>query len=75
MFDTMDNDDDTISFESEIGEEPPEVSIGSILLAFRTRGFVDTMNDEAMGPHTHLFVLLSIIFFIAIIIGLAQLAI
>ena len=70
----MDNDDDTISFKSEIGEEPPEVSIGSIVKAFQTRGFVDTMNDEALGPHTHLFVLLSIIFFIAVIIGLIQFA-
>ena len=70
----MAEDYEIFNINSEIGEEPPEVSIGIIINAFRTRGIIDTLNDEAMGPHTHLFVLLSIIFLIASIIGLVQLA-
>jgi len=55
--------------DTEIGDEPPDVSIGLLFSTFRKRGIVDTLNDEALGPHTHLMLLLSIVFIIAIIIG------
>jgi hypothetical protein len=55
-----------------VGDEPPDVSIGSIINTFRTRGIMDTLNDEELGPHTHLFLLLSIVLFITIIIGIVQ---
>ncbi len=60
--------------ESELGDEPPEVSIGLIISTFRNRGIIEAMNDEILGPHIHLFFLLSIVFFITIIIGIIQLA-
>ena len=56
--------------EQELGEEPPDASIGSIISSFRTRGFKETLNDEGMGPHTHLFVLLGLVFFIAVFVGI-----
>jgi hypothetical protein len=70
----MDDAPKGVTFEPEVGDEPPEVSIGTIINAFRTRGFMDTINDEVLGPHVHLFVLLSIVFLITIIIGIVQLA-
>ena len=69
----MDNDYYSSDLEAEIPDEPPKVSIGSIIENFRTRGLVATLDDEVLGPHTHLFVLLSIVFLIAIIIGIIQL--
>ena len=65
----------TTSSEPEIGDEPPEVSIGAIISMFRTRGLLNTLNDEEFGPHVHLFFLLSIVFVITIIIGIISLAI
>jgi hypothetical protein len=61
--------------DTEIGEEPPAVSLGLILTNFMRRGIVDTLNDEALGPHTHLIFLLGIVLLIAIIIGVIQLVI
>lgn len=60
---------------AEVGDEPPKVSIGSLINTFRTRGIIDTLNDEELGPHTHLFLLLSIVMFITIIIGIIQFAV
>ncbi len=71
----MDDEYSGGSLEQEIGDEPPEMSIGSIINTFRTRGIIDALNDEVMGPHTHLFLLLSIVLLIAIIIGFIQLAV
>ena len=68
----MDDEDSIYGMDTEIGDEPPEVSIGSIIQTFRTRGIVATLNDDVIGPHTHLFLLLSIILLITIIIGIAQ---
>ena len=56
-------------FEEEIGEEPPEFSIKDLLRSFRTRGIKATLDDENIGPHSHLVVLLGIIFLISIVIG------
>ncbi len=53
----------------EVGEEPPEFSIGLLLHSFRTRGFFQTLNDENIGPHSHLIVILGIVFIISILIG------
>jgi hypothetical protein len=69
----MDEDLNNIGAETEVGDEPPEVSISSIISTFRTRGIIDTLNDEVLGPHVHLFLLLSLIFLIAIIVGIVQL--
>ncbi|WP_455393173.1 hypothetical protein [[Eubacterium] cellulosolvens] len=69
----MDTEYDQKQFEPEIGDEPPDFSIGSIINMFRTRGFIDTINDEVFGPHVHLFLLLSVVLFITIIIGLVSL--
>ena len=70
----MDEDDSYIEEfgDTEIGDEPPDVSVGLILSNFRKRGIVATLNDEALGPHTHLMLLLSIVFIIALIIGGVQ---
>lgn len=59
-------------FESEIGEKPPVFSFGLLFASIQRRGLIETLNDEALGPHTHLLLLLSIVFLIAIIIGLIQ---
>lgn len=53
----------------ELPEHPPEFSIGLLLSAFSQRGVFNTMNDEALGPHAHLFVLLCIVFLLASLIG------
>jgi hypothetical protein len=71
----MDSNESLSGSQIEIGDEPPDVSIWSIISAFRTRGFKDTMNDDLLGPHVHLFLLLSIILVITIIIGISQLVI
>jgi hypothetical protein len=55
--------------EVEIGENPPEFSISELLNSFRTRGFLATLDDENIGPHSHLIVILGIVFLISIIIG------
>ena len=70
----MDNDNRYPGTNPEIGDEPPEFSIGTIISMFRERGIVNTLDDEAYGPHTHLLLLLSIVFLIALIIGAVQLA-
>ena len=54
----------------EIGEEPPEVSIGILLDTFKKKGFVKALDDEELGPHTHLLMLLGLVTLISIIIGI-----
>ena len=71
----MDDDLTRSGDNPEIGDEPPEVSIGLIISTFRTRGIIAALNDEVLGPHNHLFFLLSIVFLITIIIGILQLAV
>jgi hypothetical protein len=71
----MDDDFNPVGTEPEIGDEPPEVSIGLIISTFRTRGFINTINDDVLGPHVHLFLLLSIVLVITLIIGVISLAI
>ena len=66
----METERSKVLFQEEIGEEPPKVSFGILLDNFRSRGFKETMNDESLGPHTHLLLLLSMIFLISIIIGI-----
>ena len=70
----MGDDLNNVRFQPELGDEPPAVSIGIIINSFKTRGFMNTINDEGIGPHVHLFVLLSIVLMLAVIIGLIQLA-
>jgi hypothetical protein len=70
----MENNQEPSYTEQEIGDEPPDVSILGIISTFRTRGFIDTINDDILGPHVHLFLLLSIVFVITIFIGIASLA-
>jgi hypothetical protein len=65
----MDEEYQDLEFKSEIGEEPPQVSIGSLINSFRTRGINATLNDENIGPHSHLFFLLSLVFLLSIIVG------
>ena len=72
--DIMDEEYTDIGYGQEISEEPPEFSIGNLITTFREKGIINALNDEAMGPHTHLFLLLTLVFFLAIIIGIAQLA-
>jgi hypothetical protein len=66
----MDEEFQELKFQEEIGEEPPQVSIGGLINSFRTRGINATLNDENIGPHSHLLLLLSLVFLISIIIGI-----
>ena len=70
----MDSEYESMYTDTEIGDEPPEFSIKAIISSFRTRGLLATMDDEALGPHVHLFLLLMIIFSLSIIIGISQFA-
>ena len=70
----MDSEYDSMYSETGIGDEPPDFSIGAIISSFRTRGLLATMDDEALGPHVHLFLLLTIVLFLSIIIGISQFA-
>ena len=70
----MDEESEITTFKPDVGEEPPELSIGNIIAAFREKGIMNAINDESMGPHTHLVLLLALVFFLAIIIGIVQLA-
>jgi hypothetical protein len=70
MFDTMEEDEIENGNKQEIGETPPEVSISSLINTFRKRGIMATLDDENLGPHTHLLLLLGIVFIISIIIGI-----
>jgi len=68
----MDNDFDYTDLGSEIGDEPPEFSIGNVIESFSKRGLINTINDEVIGPHAHLLFLLFIILIIGIIVGVIQ---
>ena len=57
------------NMDQELPEDPPEFSIGVLMSNFSTRGVFNTINDEALGPHAHLFVLLCIVFLLAMLIG------
>jgi hypothetical protein len=65
----MEFDDDEIGLSGKVGEEPPDVSIGLLIKSFRTRGINATLEDENIGPHSHLFLLLCLVFLISILIG------
>ncbi len=64
--------EESMDFDSDqvIGEEPPEVSIGLLLETFKKKGIVEALNDENLGPHTHLLFLLGLVTIISIIIGI-----
>ena len=61
--------------DQPIPDEPPEFSIGKVLKLFRERSFSEVIKDEAWGPHVHLVLILFIVFVIAIVIGIIQLAV
>lgn len=50
--------------------ELPKFSIPKIFATISKRGAWKAMDDEAMGPHVHLFYLLIMVFVIAVIIGI-----
>lgn len=66
----MVDDDFNGNISQEIGEEPPEVSIGLLLDTFKKKGLVGALSDEELGPHTHLLMLLGLVTLISIIIGI-----
>ena len=66
----MAEEDLDYSSDQEIGDEPPEVSIGLLLDTFKKKGIVEALNDERLGPHTHLLFLLGLVTLISIIIGI-----
>ncbi len=70
----MEQEPEIGSFQPEVGSEQPDASIGSIIGTFRDKGIIGAIDDESMGPHTHLAFLLSLVFLLAIIIGIVQLA-
>ena len=59
---------------SEVGDAPPEFSISVVLNSIRERGFTNTFNDESLGPHVHLLLLISIVIIISLAIGAIQFA-
>lgn len=55
--------------------ELPGFSIPKIFATISKRGAWKAMDDEAMGPHVHLFYLLIMVFVIAVVIGIVVMAI
>jgi hypothetical protein len=66
----MAEEDLDYSTGQELGEKPPEVSIGLLIETFKKKGIVEALNDESLGPHTHLLFLLGLVTLISIIIGI-----
>lgn len=55
--------------DPKVGEVGPPFSIPAIIRSLGSRGIKATMEDRAMEPHTHLMILLTIIFLIALVMG------
>jgi len=66
--DTRQTDPDDY-FDSSVGTEGPDFSIGSYFSSVAKRGLKKTLTDGAMEPHAHLISLLLIVLVIAILGG------
>lgn len=54
------------------GEEPPNFSLGGVLGIIKKKGLAGAHADDAWGPHVHLFIIMIIIFLIALGVAIVQ---
>jgi len=59
--------------DDDLQGEAAEFSIGEFMDAVKRKGIKGALNDERLGPHAHLIMLLFMVFIIAIIVSLVTL--